>query len=71
MRAVRVKLTTVAIWWALRKTRGSYSCVRNICSQAKLLHKINKTNRKKVRQKRLSLTLRGARSKASTSDGGA
>jgi hypothetical protein len=49
----------VAIWWALRKMRGSYSWVRNICSQAKLLQKINKTSQKKVRQNKLTLSLRG------------
>ena len=38
--------------------RGSYSWVRNICSQARLLHKINKPSKKKVRQNRLSLSLR-------------
>jgi hypothetical protein len=41
--------------------------VRNICSQARLLHKINKPSKKKVRQNRLSLSLRAGFSTSSLS----
>ena len=66
IKAARVRFTTEAIWCALRSMRGSYSCVRSNCNQAKALQQISRASRAKVRQNRLRPVLRSAWGSAMT-----